>query len=83
MLTDLTTPAAVDLELLDAVPVLSALPGVTVARIACAVEPRVLAAGTTVVREGEPGDEFFVVRSGDLIVYQSAAPCWRRSGRST
>jgi len=70
VLTDLTTPAAVDLELLDAVPVLSALPGVTVARIACAVEPRVLAAGTTVVREGEPGDEFFVVRSGDLIVYQ-------------
>ena len=67
---NLTTPQTADVTLLGSVPVFAALTGVAVARIACAVEPRRLPTGTTVVSEGEPGEEFFVVRSGELVVYQ-------------
>jgi len=66
----LTTPQNADVTLLGSVPVFAALTGVAVARIACTVEPRRLPAGTTVVSEGESGEEFFVVRSGELVVYQ-------------
>lgn len=38
-----------------------------IGRIAAAVVPRSVAAGTEVTREGDPGTEFFVVVEGDAI----------------
>lgn len=70
VVTSMTTPKEDDVRLLGAVPVLTALPGVAVSRIACTAEPRRFAAGTTVVVEGSAGQEFFVVRSGELVVTQ-------------
>lgn len=70
VVTRLTTPKDEDVRLLSSIPGLTALPGVAVSRIACTAEPRRFAAGTTIVLEGTPGEEFFVVRTGELAVTQ-------------
>jgi CRP-like cAMP-binding protein len=49
---------------------LSGLPGETLARLAKRMEREELAPGSVVVREGEPGDRFYVVFSGMLRVAQ-------------
>lgn len=66
-----TTPDDGDVQLLSALPVFAALPAVAVCRIACTAESRRFAAGHAVVLEGAPGEEFFIVRSGELAVTQA------------
>ncbi|HZR95948.1 MAG TPA: cyclic nucleotide-binding domain-containing protein [Gaiellaceae bacterium] len=51
---------------------LAGLPGETLADLGKQVERRELPAGTVVVREGEPGDHFYVVFAGMLQVTNSA-----------
>ena len=51
---------------------LRGLPGETLGRLARAMQREDVPAGTTVVREGEPGERFYVVLSGMLAVSQSA-----------
>jgi cAMP-dependent protein kinase regulator len=51
---------------------LAGLPGETLARLAKRMERREVAPGTVLVREGEPGDRFYVVFAGMLSVTQRA-----------
>lgn len=57
---------------LNRVGLLAGLPGETLARLAKAMEREEVAPGTVVVREGDPGDRFYVVFAGMLSVSQSA-----------
>jgi CRP-like cAMP-binding protein len=49
----------------------ASLPGETLARLADAMHREDVAAGTVLVREGEPGDRFYVLISGVAGVSQS------------
>ncbi len=51
---------------------LRGLPGEILGRLAREMRREDVPAGTSVVREGEPGDRFYVVLSGMLAVTQSA-----------
>ena len=57
---------------LNRVGLLAGLPGETLARLAKAMEREEVPPGTVIVREGEPGDRFYVVFAGMLSVTQSA-----------
>ncbi|GIU94079.1 MAG: hypothetical protein KatS3mg012_0536 [Gaiellaceae bacterium] len=50
----------------------AALSGETLARLAARMRREEVAAGTTLVHEGEPGDRFFVLLSGVAGVSQSS-----------
>ena len=56
---------------LNRVELLAGLPGETLARLAKRMEREEIAPGTVVVREGEPGDRFYVLFSGMLSVSQA------------
>jgi cAMP-dependent protein kinase regulator len=49
---------------------LSGLPGEQLSRLAARLDREEVAAGATVVREGEPGDRFYVLLSGMMSVSQ-------------
>jgi CRP-like cAMP-binding protein len=51
---------------------LAGLPGETLARLAARMERQEIPAGSSVVREGEPGDRFYVVLAGMMAVSQDA-----------
>jgi CRP-like cAMP-binding protein len=57
---------------LNRVGLFAGLPGETLARLAKAMEREEVAPGTVIVREGDPGDRFYVVFAGMLSVTQSA-----------
>ena len=54
--------------LLRGVPLLSALPEPLIERLAREATPVEVRAGIPIVREGEPGDRFYVVRSGQVSI---------------
>jgi CRP-like cAMP-binding protein len=56
---------------LNRIGLFSALPGETLARLAKDMEREEVAPGTAVVREGDPGDRFYVVFAGMLTVTQA------------
>ncbi|HEY2074625.1 MAG TPA: cyclic nucleotide-binding domain-containing protein [Gaiellaceae bacterium] len=56
---------------LNRVGLLAGLPGETLARLAKQMEREEILPGTVVVREGEPGDRFYVVFTGMLSVSQA------------
>jgi len=51
---------------------LSELPGELLAKLASRMEREEIASGSAVVREGEPGERFYVLLSGLLAVSQDA-----------
>ena len=57
------------------VELLAGLPGETLVKLAKQMEREEVAAGTTIVREGEPGDRFYVLFAGMLSV------SWNAMGR--
>jgi CRP-like cAMP-binding protein len=57
---------------LSRVGLFASLPGETLARLADVMERDDVAAGTVLIREGEPGDRFFVLISGVAGVSQSS-----------
>jgi MFS family permease len=59
---------AAELRLLRGVPMLGPLSGPVLERLAASIVPVAAAAGTTIVREGDPGDRFYVVAEGSLQV---------------
>jgi len=59
-----------ELDVLRSVPMFALLPLTGLERLAGALAPRSLAAGEVLMREGEPGDRYYVVASGSLDVSQ-------------
>jgi len=57
---------------LSSVPLLAELPGTRLNALAVRMDREELGPGTTIVREGEPGDRFFVLLSGMAHVQQEA-----------
>jgi cAMP-dependent protein kinase regulator len=55
---------------LNRVELLAGLPGETLARLAKRMEREEVGPGTVIVREGEPGDRFYVLFAGMLAVSQ-------------
>jgi predicted MFS family arabinose efflux permease len=56
------------LELLRRIPIFTPLPETTLERLALALRPEQIPAGTDVVREGEPGKDFYVIDAGEAEV---------------
>ena len=65
---------AAELRLLRGVPMLSPLSAPVLERLATSVVPIAAAAGTTIVREGDGGDRFYVVAEGRLDVTVDGRP---------
>ena len=57
---------------LSRVGLLASLPGETLTKLAARMERQEIPAGGVVVREGEPGDRFYVLLSGLMAVSQSS-----------
>jgi MFS family permease len=69
----LVAPAQ-NLALLNAIPIFRPLPPATLEQLASAVVPVHAAAGDVVIRQGEHGDRFYVVASGELDVDVDGQP---------
>ena len=65
---DRRTAAPAHLGLLRSIDLLSALPGATLESLARSLSEIALHAGTVIVREGETGDRYYVVSSGEVEV---------------
>lgn len=65
---DRTTAAPDATGLLRGVPMLAALPEPVLERLAREAVPATFPAGAAIVREGEPGDRFYVVRAGEVEI---------------
>jgi hypothetical protein len=61
-------PEAQELRVLGSVPIFAPLPGMTLEHLAGRLVPLRLEPGTVVVREGDPGDRFFIVADGTVEV---------------
>jgi MFS family permease len=61
-----------ELQLLSYIALFSALPATTLERVAMRLRPLTVEAGTTLAREGEEGDLFYVIGSGLVDVSQHA-----------
>ena len=57
-----------ELRILGSVPIFAPLPGMTLEHLAGRLVPLRLEPGTVVVREGDPGDRFFIVADGTVEV---------------
>jgi MFS family permease len=67
-------PPGRPLDLLRAIPMFSPLPGTTLEHLAASVATVRVRAGEEVVREGEPGDRFYVVGEGELEARPAGRP---------
>jgi MFS family permease len=56
------------IELLRGIPIFAPLPTASIERLAEALEPVQLAAGSVLFRSGDAGDRFYVVASGELAI---------------
>jgi MFS family permease len=61
-------PEADELRLLGRIPIFAPLPGTALEHLAARLTPLRLEAGSVVVREGDPGDRFYLVAEGHLDV---------------
>ena len=71
---DARTGPSVDLDLLRAVPIFAPLGAVALEGLAERLTARRAPAGRTVIRQGEPGDEFFVIAQGRAEVRVDGRP---------
>jgi MFS family permease len=62
------------LELLRANPIFAPLPGATLEQLAHALEKVPAPAGEEIVRQGEPGDRFYLIKQGGFDVYVDGEP---------
>lgn len=63
-----------EIELLRAIPMFSPLPPAAMERLAFRLEALRVPAGGEVIRQGEPGDRFYVVREGSVDVEADGQP---------
>ena len=75
-----TVPRPEDVALLSSVGVLAPLPGICIERLAVAAGRWAVEPGEVVVHQGEPGQEFFVVADGELVVSVEAREVRRLRG---
>ena len=78
---DAETPVpVVQIALLRSLPLFAELPAPALEGLAVALTPADLAAGAVLIRQGEPGDAYYAIASGELDVLQDGR--WlRRCGR--
>ena len=67
-------PDADELRILVSVPIFAPLPGGTLEHLAARLVPLRVDDGSMIVREGDPGDRFYIVAEGALDVTQEGAP---------
>ena len=65
---DVADVPQVQIQLLRLIPIFAPLPAPELEGLARALEPLHVAAGTTVIREGEAGDRFYAIATGELQV---------------
>jgi predicted MFS family arabinose efflux permease len=63
-------PDADELRVLTSVPIFAPLPGGSLEHLATRLVPLRLEPGTVIVREGDPGDRFYIVAEGEIEVSQ-------------
>lgn len=63
-----------ELELLHSIPLFRPLPATTLEELASSLIPVKASAGTELVREGETGDRFYVIASGEVDVSAQGQP---------
>jgi hypothetical protein len=63
-----TPPEAEELRILSSIPIFTPLPGTSLEHLAGRLVPLRVDAGTVIVREGDPGDRFYIVAEGDVEV---------------
>ena len=63
-------PEAEELRILGTVPIFAPLPGGSLEHLATRLVPLRIEPGTIVIREGDPGDRFYIVAEGVLEVVQ-------------
>jgi len=73
-------PRAEELRILTAVPIFAPLPGGSLEHLAARLVPLHVEADTVIVREGDPGDRFYIVAEGELDVSQEGFPISTLSG---
>lgn len=66
-------PDADELRILVSVPIFAPLPGGTLEHLAARLIPLRVDGGSMIVREGDPGDRFYIVAEGSLDVSQEGA----------
>jgi CRP-like cAMP-binding protein len=61
-------PSADELRILGSIPIFAPLPGISLEHLAGRLVPLRLEPGTEIVREGDPGDRFYIVAEGTVEV---------------
>jgi MFS family permease len=67
-------PEVEELRILTSVPIFAPLPGMTLEHLAGRLVPLRLDPGTVIVREGDPGDRFYIVAEGVVEVSEYGRP---------
>jgi CRP-like cAMP-binding protein len=73
----------VEIALLRSIPLFAELPAPAIEGHAAALTPVEVAAGTVLIRQGDPGDAYYAVAAGRLDVVQDGRlirPCGRGQG---
>ena len=68
------TPPLALVELLRAIPIFGPLPAPALERTASRLVPVHVAAGTEIIRVGEPGDRFYIVEKGEVEIVPEGQP---------
>jgi MFS family permease len=71
---DAESHAPATLPLLEGIPIFAPLPAPSLERLASQLVPVDVTAGTTVIRQGDAGDRFYVVESGQFDVSVDGSP---------
>ena len=69
-----TAPEEGELRLLRAIPIFAPLPGTTIEHLAARLAPLRFDPGTEIIRQGDPGDRFYLVAEGDVEVTADGKP---------
>ena len=60
-------------ELLRRIPIFSEMDGIQIQHMAAKLQEETIEAGEIVIRQGEVGDKFYVIKTGKVLVYVSVA----------
>jgi predicted MFS family arabinose efflux permease len=67
------TVPQVEIQLLRSIPIFAALPAPSLEGIARELTAAPMPSGTVVIREGEPGDRYYAIADGELVISRGAA----------